>query len=60
MAKKRYISEQVIVKLREAEVLKSQGKSLGEIARTLRTNVQTLIRWHKEFGGGGTFGGDIN
>ena len=32
MARKRYSAEQIMVKLREAEVLEAKGKSLGEIA----------------------------
>ena len=51
MARKRYSAEQIIVKLREAEVLEAKGKSLGEIARSLGTTEQTLIRWRKEYGG---------
>ena len=51
MSRKRYSAEQIIVKLREAEVLEAKGKSLGEIARVIGTAEQTLIRWHKEYGG---------
>ena len=51
MARKRYSAEQIIVKLREAKVLEAKGKGLGEIARSLGTAEQTLIRWRKEYGG---------
>jgi len=51
MARKRYSAEQIIVKLREAEVLEAKSKSLGEIARSIGTAEQTLIRWRKEYGG---------
>jgi transposase-like protein len=51
MARKLYSAEQIIVKLREAEVLEAKGKSLGEIARVIGTAEQTLIRWRKEYGG---------
>jgi hypothetical protein len=44
-------SEQIIVKLREAEVLESKGKGQLEIARSLGIAEQTLIRWRKEYGG---------
>ena len=44
MARKRYSAEQIIVKLREAEVLEAKGKSLGEIARVIGTAEQTLFR----------------
>ena len=48
--RKRYSSAQIIVKLREAEVLESKGKSQLEIARSLGIAEQTLIRWRKEYG----------
>ena len=51
MSRKRYTTEQIIVKLREAEVLETKGLSLSEIARRLKVCPQTLIRWRKEFGG---------
>ena len=51
MARKRYSAEHIIVKLREAEVLEAKGKSLGEIGRSIGITEQTLIRWHKEYGG---------
>ena len=51
MSRKRYSPEQIIVKLREAEVLESQGKSQVEQARSLGVAEQTLIRWKKEYGG---------
>ena len=51
MARKRYSAEQIMVKLREAEVLEAKGKSLVEIARVIGTAEQTLIRWRKEYGG---------
>jgi DNA-binding CsgD family transcriptional regulator len=41
MPKKRYSSEQIIVKLREAEVLESKGKGQLEIARKLGIAEQT-------------------
>ena len=51
MVRKRYSAEQIIVKLREAEVLESKGKNLSEIARSIGTAEQTVIRWRKEYGG---------
>jgi putative transposase len=51
MARKRYSAEQIIVKLREAEVLESKGKNFGGIARSIGTAEQTFIRWRKEYGG---------
>jgi transposase-like protein len=49
--KRRYSTEQIIRKLREADVLLSQGKSAEEIARLLEISKQTYYRWRKEYGG---------
>ena len=51
MARKRYSPEQIIVMLREAEVLESKGLTQLEIAKQLGICDQTLIRWRKEYGG---------
>jgi putative transposase len=51
MARKSYTIEQVISKLREAEVLLGQGQSVGEICRTFNISEQTYYRWRKEYGG---------
>ena len=40
---RRYTPEQIITKLREAEVLQSQGMSVEEAARTLRDSVSDLL-----------------
>ena len=49
--KRRYSTEQVIRKLREADVLLSQGKTAEEIAKELEISKQTYYRWRKEYGG---------
>ena len=49
--KRRYSTEQIITKLREADVLMSQGKTAEEFARTLEISKQTYYRWRKEYGG---------
>ncbi len=49
--KRRYSTEQIITKLREADVLLSQGKTAEEIARVLSISKQTYYRWQKEYGG---------
>ncbi len=54
MAKKTFSAEQIIGKLREAEVLTSQGKSVEEVCRALSISDQTYYRWRKEYGGMGT------
>lgn len=51
MAKKRYSAEQIIVKLREAEVLLAQGKKVKQVSRHLGITEQTYYRWRKEYGG---------
>lgn len=51
MARKRYSAEQIIVKLREAEVLESKGFTQAEAAKQVGVCEQTLIRWKKEYGG---------
>lgn len=52
MAKRKVFSaEQIIVKLREAEVLLGQGKSVKEASRVLEISEQTYYRWRKEYGG---------
>ena len=49
--KRKYSPEQIIMKLREAEVLLSQGKTVKEAARQLGIAEQTYYRWRKEYGG---------
>jgi len=49
--KRRYSTEQIIRKLREADVLLSQGKTAEEIAKELEISKQTYYRWRKEYGG---------
>ena len=52
MAKqRRFTSEQIILKLREADVLLSQGKKIKEICKALEIHDQTYYRWRREYGG---------
>jgi transposase-like protein len=51
MGRKHYKAEQIIGMLREAEVLQSQGMTIGEISRKLGIIEQTYYRWRKEYGG---------
>lgn len=51
MGKKRYAAEEIISKLREAEVLLSRGLTVAEAARKLAISEQTYYRWKKEYGG---------
>jgi len=54
MPRKYFTTEQIISKLREAEVLLSQGKTAVEVSRSLSISEQTYYRWRKEYGGMGT------
>jgi transposase-like protein len=51
MARKKHTAEQIIAKLREAEVALAGGKTVGEICRGLAITEQTYYRWRKEYGG---------
>jgi len=50
-APKRFTSEDIIHKLREAEVMSAQGKTVADISRQLGVTEQTYFRWRKEYGG---------
>ena len=51
MAKKGYTPEQIINKLREAEVLLSQGNTLAVIWKKIGVSDCTYYRWRREYGG---------
>ena len=51
MSGKRHTAEQIINKLRQAEVLQSSGKSIVEICRQIEIKEQTYYKWRKEYGG---------
>jgi putative transposase len=51
MVRKSYTPEQIINKLREAEVLLSQGGTIVQVSRKLGITEQTYYRWRKEYGG---------
>jgi len=51
MSRKRYTPEQIIGKLREAEVALAQGETVGQVCRTLGIAEQTFYRWRQEYGG---------
>ena len=54
MGKEKYSVEQIITKLREVEVLSSQGRTVGEAVRQIGVSEQTYYRWRKQYGGMGT------
>ena len=51
MPKKRFSPEQIIAKLREAEVELAKGQKIGPICRQLAISEQTYYRWRREYGG---------
>jgi transposase-like protein len=51
MGRRTFTAEQIIGKLRQAEVLLSQGDSVGEASRKIGITEQTYYRWRKEYGG---------
>jgi transposase-like protein len=51
MVRKGYAAEQIINKLREAEVLISQGATTTEASRKIGVTEQTYYRWRREYGG---------
>ena len=51
MAKKRHTAEQIISKLREAEILLAKGVKMLQVCRKLGVTEQTYYRWRKEYGG---------
>jgi len=51
VARRRYKPEEIIAKLREAEILLGQGMKVGEVVRELGIHEVTYYRWRKEYGG---------
>ncbi len=51
MARKRFTTEQIIHKLREAEVFIAKGRSVGEASKQIGVTEQTFYRWRKAYGG---------
>jgi len=51
MAGKREKPEDIVLKLRQVEVLQGQGRSVAEAVRQIGVTVQTYYRWRKDYGG---------
>ncbi len=51
MSRKRHTAEQIIAKLREAEIELAKGHKTSEVVRKLEIAEQTYYRWRKEYGG---------
>jgi putative transposase len=51
MAGKRDKPEEIVLKLRQVEVLQGQGRSIADAVRQIGVTQQTYYRWRKEYGG---------
>ena len=51
MAKKGFTPEQIINKLREAEILLSQGETIVVTSKRIGVSAHTYYRWRREYGG---------
>jgi putative transposase len=51
MARKRYKPEEIVAKLRQVDVLVSQGRSVAEAVRSIGVTQFTYYRWRREYGG---------
>ena len=51
MAGKREKLEDIVLKLRQVEVLQGQGKPLADAVRQIGATVQTYYRWRKQYVG---------
>src|SRR5947209_20502743 len=51
MGKKRHKPEEIVAKLRQVDVLTSQGKNVAEAIRSIGISEVTYYRWRQEFGG---------
>src|SRR5580700_849826 len=51
MARKRHTAEEIVAKLRQVEVLTSQGQPVAEAVRSIGVTEVTYYRWRSEYGG---------
>ena len=51
MSKKRHKPEEIVSKLRQVDVLTSQGKAVAEAIRSIGVTEVTYYRWRQEYGG---------
>ena len=51
MKGKKHTPEQIIRKLREAEMMIAAGKAIGQVAQALAISEQTFHRWRNQYGG---------
>jgi putative transposase len=51
MPRKRHKPEEIVAKLRQVDVLSSQGQSVAEAIRAIGVTEVTYYRWRQEYGG---------
>jgi transposase-like protein len=51
MARKRHTAEEIVAKLRQVDVLTSQGRPVAEAVRSIGVTEVTYYRWRQEYGG---------
>lgn len=51
MARKRFTAEQIVSKLREADVLLGQGLTVAQTCKRIEVTDKTYYRWRREYGG---------
>ena len=51
MQGKKHRPEQIIRKLREADMMLAAGKTIGQVAQALSISEQTFHRWRNQYGG---------
>jgi len=51
MPRKRFAAEEIINKLREAEVRLARGETVAQVCKVLGVTDQTFYRWRREYGG---------
>ena len=51
MARKRHTPDEIVAKLRQVDVLVSQGQAVAEAIRAIGVTEVTYYRWRREFGG---------
>ena len=51
MGRKRHTAEEIVNKLREADVLLAKGQTVGQACRQIGVTEQTYFRWRREYGG---------
>ncbi|GJQ24969.1 MAG: transposase [Phycisphaerae bacterium] len=51
MSRKRFKPEEIVNKLREADVLIAQGRTVAQACKQIGVTEQTYYRWRKEYGG---------